>query len=194
MPAQKGGCAALIHPTFFAGNKFTLFCMLKAQRAASTVPQGGYMFRTLSALPPSHSRSSLAIQLTALFHEFRRLLFHAFGKRSLLIHAFLRREIAHVLGYLHRAEARAAHRAEVRDLAGFLGHGFVVKFARLVRVEAEVELVFPAEFEACLGQRVVAYLRAGMPLGEVGGMRGDLVGDDAFLHIVLVRQSQVLLW
>src|SRR3972149_936709 len=101
--------------------------------------------------------------------------------------AFLRREIAHVLGYLHRAEARAAHRAEVRDLAGFLGHGFVVKFARLVRVEAEAELVFPAEFEACLGQRVVAYLRAGMPLGEIGGVRGDLVGDDAFLHIVLVR-------
>ena len=24
MPDQKGGCAALIHPTFFAGNKFTL--------------------------------------------------------------------------------------------------------------------------------------------------------------------------
>jgi len=24
MPAQKGGCAALIHPTFFAENKFTL--------------------------------------------------------------------------------------------------------------------------------------------------------------------------
>jgi hypothetical protein len=24
MPVQKGGCAALIHPTFFAENKFTL--------------------------------------------------------------------------------------------------------------------------------------------------------------------------
>jgi len=24
MPDQKGGCAALIHPTFFAENKFTL--------------------------------------------------------------------------------------------------------------------------------------------------------------------------
>ncbi len=31
-------------------------------------------------------------------------------------------------------------------LAGFHGHGFVVEFERLVR--AEVELVFPAEFEA----------------------------------------------
>ena len=64
----------------------------------------------------------------------------------------------------------------MRDLGGFLGHGFVVEFARLVRVEAEVELVFPAEFEARLGQRVVAYLRAGVPLREVGGMRGDLRG------------------
>jgi len=36
----------------------------------------------------------------------------------------------------------------MRDLAGFPGQGFVVEFARLVRVEAEVELVFPAEFEA----------------------------------------------
>ena len=60
----------------------------------------------------------------------------------------LRGEVAHVLGDFHRAETRAAHRAEVRDLAGFLGHGFVVEFARLVRAEAEVELVFPEKFEA----------------------------------------------
>ena len=74
---------------------------------------------------------------------------------------------------------RAAHGAEVRDLGRILGQGFVVEFARLVGVEAEVELVFPAEFEARLGQRVVADLRAGMAFGQVGGMGGDLVGDDA---------------
>ena len=83
-----------------------------------------------------------AIQLAALLHEFHRLLFHAFAERRLFIHALLRGEVAHVLRNLHRAEARAAHRAEVRDLAGFLGHGFVVEFARLVRIEVEqVELV-----------------------------------------------------
>ena len=92
--------------------------------------------------------SGLAIQLAALLHEFHRLLFHAFIERGLLVHALLRGEVAHVLGDFHRAETRAAHRAEMRDLAGFPGQGFVVEFARLVRVEAEVELVFPAEFEA----------------------------------------------
>ena len=32
----------------------------------------------------------------------------------------LRGEVAHVLGDFHRAETRAAHRAEVRDLVGLL--------------------------------------------------------------------------
>ncbi len=32
-----------------------------------------------------------------------------------------------------------------------------------------------------------------MPLGEIGGVRGDLVSDDAVLHVVLVGQSEVLL-
>jgi hypothetical protein len=69
----------------------------------------------------------------------------------------------------------------VRDLGRLLGQGLVVEFARLVRVEAEVELVVPAELEARLGQRVVADLRARVALGEVGGVGGELVGDDAFL-------------
>jgi hypothetical protein len=60
-------------------------------------------------------------------------------------------------------------------------------------VEAEVELIFPAEFKARLAQRVVAVLRAGMALGEVGGVRGDLVGDDAVFHVFLVRQAEVFL-
>jgi hypothetical protein len=58
------------------------------------------------------------------------------------------------------------------------------KDLRLLRIEAEVELVFPAELEARLGERVVAHLRAGMALGEVGRVRGDLVGDDAVAHVL----------
>jgi hypothetical protein len=30
-------------------------------------------------------------------------------------------------------------------------------------------------------------------LGEVGGVGGDLVGDDALLHVVAVGQAEVLL-
>ena len=58
---------------------------------------------------------------------------------------------------------------------------------------AEVELVLPAELEAGLAQRVVAVLGAGVALGQVGGVGGDLVGDDAVLDVLLVRQAQVLL-
>jgi hypothetical protein len=67
----------------------------------------------------------------------------------------------------------------VGELGAILGQGLVVEFARLVRVEAEVELVVPAEFEARLAQRVVADLRARVALGQIGGVGGELVGDDA---------------
>src|SRR5438270_12156928 len=52
---------------------------------------------------------------------------------------------------------------------------------------------FPGEFKPCFGPRVVAVLRAGMAFGQIGGVRGNLVGDDAILHVFLVRQTQVFL-
>uniref|UniRef100_A0A0N4ZJL5 NAD-specific glutamate dehydrogenase n=1 Tax=Parastrongyloides trichosuri TaxID=131310 RepID=A0A0N4ZJL5_PARTI len=100
---------------------------------------------------------------------------------------------ADVLADLHAAELGAAHGAEVGGLVRFLGQGGVVVLAGGFRVEAEVELVFPAELEPRLAQRVVADLRARVPLGQVRRVRGDLVGDDAGLDVVLVRQPQVLL-
>src|SRR3546814_9287157 len=48
-----------------------------------------------------------------------------------------------------------------------LRHGLVVEFAGAFGIQAEVELVVPAELEARLAQGVVAHLRAGMALGEV---------------------------
>ena len=56
----------------------------------------------------------------------------------------------------------------MRHLHRVLGQRFVVEVLGGVRIQAEVELVFPAEFEARLRDRVVADLRARMPLGEVG--------------------------
>jgi hypothetical protein len=53
---------------------------------------------------------------------------------------------ADVFGDFHRAEVRAAHGAEVRGLCAFLQQGFVVELARGDGVEAEVELIFPAEW------------------------------------------------
>ena len=67
-----------------------------------------------------------------------------------------------------------------------------MELLRLLRIQAQVELVFPAEFEARLAQRVVAHLRTGMALGQVGGVRGDLVRHDAVAHVLAIRQAQVL--
>ena len=64
-------------------------------------------------------------------------------------------------------------------LGAFLRERLIVEFTRGHGVEAQVELIFPAEFEARLAQRIVAVLRAGMAFGEVGGVRGDFVSDDA---------------
>jgi len=48
------------------------------------------------------------------------------------------------------------------------------KAAGAVRVQGQVELVFPAEFEAGLGQRIIAHLGAGEALGQVRAKGGDI--------------------
>jgi hypothetical protein len=70
------------------------------------------------------------------------------GHRALVRIIQRRRIIPHVLRDLHRAELRPAHRAEMRDLVGVLRQRFVVVAARGFGIEAEVELVLPAEVEA----------------------------------------------
>lgn len=68
----------------------------------------------------------------------------------------------------------------------------VVQGGRRRRVQRQVELVVPAELKAGLGEGVVAEPRAGVTFGQVGGVGGDLVGDDAGLDVVAVGQAQVL--
>jgi len=58
----------------------------------------------------------------------------------------------------------------VRGLGPVLRQGLVVEGTGFGRVEREIELVLPAEFEAGLAQRVVAELGGGMAFGEVGGV------------------------
>ena len=107
--------------------------------------------------------------------------------------AFFGGVFSDVLGDFHRAEVRAAHTAEVRGLRAVSREGFVVEFPRPFRVEAKVELILPAEFEPRLAQRVVAVLCAGVALGQVSGVGGNLVGDDAFLYVLFVWQAKVFL-
>jgi len=103
-----------------------------------------------------------------LLHELDGFLLHALLQGLAFLEAMTRGVVPHVLGDLHGAEVGAAHGAEVGHLGAFLGQGLVVEFPGLVRVQAQVELVFPAEFEAGLAQGVVPDLGAGVALGQVG--------------------------
>jgi len=69
---------------------------------------------------------------------------------------------------------RAAHAAEVGGFGAFLREGFVVEFAGALGVEAEVELILPAEFEAGFAQGVVAVLGAGVPLARSAAWAASL--------------------
>ncbi len=76
---------------------------------------------------------------------------------------------------------RSAHAAEVGDFRAFGWKRFIVVGAGRFGIERQIELILPAELEARLGDGVVPGLRAGMALGEIGGVGGDLVGDHARL-------------
>src|SRR5258706_8048474 len=80
---------------------------------------------------PRWKRSGLLVDLRALLHKLHRLRLHPLRKRFLVAHAVLRGVVAHVLRDLHRAEVRAAHGAEVRELGAFLGKRLVVELLRL---------------------------------------------------------------
>src|SRR5690606_24188748 len=109
--------------------------------------------------------SALPVHLRALLAELGRFGGHALLQRAGFVQAVFGGVVAHVLGDLHRAEVRAAHRTEVGQLVRILGQGLVVELLGLLRIQAQVELVLPAELEARLGQRVVARLRARVALG-----------------------------
>jgi hypothetical protein len=87
-------------------------------------------------------------EVRAAVHKLLRLGRQPGCQRRLCFKPLPRGVIAHFLGNLHRAEMRAAHRAEMRDLGRFLGQGFIVILAGAFRVETEVKLIFPAELEA----------------------------------------------
>ena len=73
------------------------------------------------------------------------------------------------------------------------GQRLVVHRLGGLRVERERELLLPVEGVAGAGERVVAVARAGAVAGDVGGVGGDLVGDDPLPHVVGVGQAEVLL-
>ena len=120
------------------------------------------------------------VNLSPFLHKLDRFFLHALPLCFLLVGI-----VAHFLRDFHRAEFGAAHRAEVGDFCAFGGQGFVVEALGAFGVEAEAELVAPAELETRLAQGVVAQLCARPAFGEVGGVGGEFVGNDAGAHVFL---------
>src|SRR5690606_36514121 len=79
------------------------------------------------------------------------------------------------------------------DLMRFLWQCLVVEGPRSVRVQRQIELIFPTKFEPCPRQGVIPDLRGRVSLRDVRSMRRDLVGDDAGLDVVSVRKPDMLL-
>ena len=100
--------------------------------------------------------------------------------------------VTDILGNAHGTELRPAHGAEMRGLGWFGRQRLVMEFLGCDRVQGQRELVMPAELEARLAQRIIASRGPRVALGQICGVRGDLVGDDAGFHIIPVRQSQML--
>ena len=73
----------------------------------------------------------------------------------------------------------------------FCGEGFIVEVDGACGVEAESELIAPAELEAGFGNGVVALLSCWVTFGEVCGVGCNFVGDDTFTNVVSVREAEV---
>src|SRR4029079_5153852 len=99
---------------------------------------------------------------------------------------------AYVFCDFHATEMRTAHAAKVSGFCSFLRQRFVMKLASGFGIEREIKLIFPTKFETRFADGVVAVLRGGMAFGEIGGVRGDLIGDHAIFDILLVRQAEML--
>src|SRR5690606_21511156 len=104
----------------------------------------------------------LPVQLAALGAEFggfflQRLPGFLSGLRS--------GNIAHFLRDFHGAEFRPAHRTEMRQFMAFFRQGFVVVSAGGIRVEGQIKLILPTEFEPRLRHGIVVQLRRRMAFG-----------------------------
>src|SRR5580693_4062652 len=60
-------------------------------------------------------------------------------------------------------------------------------------IEREFKLFIPIKKETSIGKGVIAVARSRSMPGDISGMRGDFVGQNALLHVFGVRQPEMLL-
>src|SRR5262245_36384052 len=85
----------------------------------------------------------------------------------------------------------STHAAEMSRFSTLGWESFVVKITGGFGIERKIELIFPAKLKPRFADGVVAVLRAGMTFGQIGSVRGDLVGDHTVFNVLLVRQTEM---
>ena len=100
--------------------------------------------------------------------------------------------IPDLLGNLHGTKVGSTHGTKVSHLRSFSGKGLVVKGASRFRIQREIELILPPKLEPCLREGIVPGLSARMSFGQVGGVSGNLIGNDSVLDVFFVGQAQML--
>src|SRR6202789_4255886 len=99
--------------------------------------------------------------------------------------------LVHLRRIIHRAEFRAAHRTESRFFVVVVGQSFVVHGPRRLGIQRQGKLLLPVEFITRVAERVIAVAGSRTPTRDIGGVGGNLVGNDAVFYIFFVRQAQV---
>src|SRR5437588_471859 len=89
---------------------------------------------------------------------------------------------------------RSAHRTKMCGFRSLLRERFIMKFPSRIRIYLKRKLILLPELISRFADGVVAVLGAGMAFGQIGCVRGDFVGDDAVLDVLLVRQTEMFFW
>src|SRR5882724_1364596 len=88
---------------------------------------------------------------------------------------------------------RAAHGTKVREFGAFRRKSFVVELTGGDGIEAQIELIFPAELKTGFAQGIVPRSGGWMAFGKIGSVSGDFVCNHPLLDVSLVRQAQMFL-
>src|SRR6516225_8068469 len=91
----------------------------------------------------------------------------------------LGRHFPDVLGNAHAAKLGATHRTKSCCLERFLGKSLIMKCSSGFRIQGELELAVPIKIEARTRQFIVAASGVLASPGNVTGMSGNLVGNNA---------------
>ena len=123
----------------------------------------------------------------------RHLLRNDLRQVRLLQPMLLRIELVHLARPVHAAELRPAHGAERRFLVVVVRQRLIMHPPRRIRIERQRKLLVPVKRIPRMRDRIIPIPRARPMPRHIRRMSSNLVRDNPVLHVLLVRQPQVLL-